>query len=62
MHFGGGGPTAKAFLTYGNTADRSDDLYTEVTERFSDKEWRDVAFTEAAIERDQIGDAVTVRG
>jgi acyl-homoserine-lactone acylase len=62
VHFGDDGPTAKAFLTYGNTADRTSDLYTAVTERFSRKEWRDVAFTEAAIERDQIGEAITVRG
>lgn len=62
VHFGHDGPTAKAFLTYGNTADRSSDLYTEVTERFSQKKWRDVAFTEKEIERDQTGSTLTVLG
>jgi acyl-homoserine-lactone acylase len=55
------GPRAKAFLTYGNPADRSSPLYREATERFSAKDWRDVAFTE-----DQIASRVvrttTVRG
>ncbi|QYG94007.1 acylase [Iamia sp. SCSIO 61187] len=46
LAFGEDGPEAKAFLTYGDTADRSDPLYTEATEAFSDKAWRDVAFTE----------------
>ena len=40
------GPEAKAFLTYGDTADRSDPLYTEAAEAFSQKAWRDVPFTE----------------
>lgn len=62
VHFGDGGPTAKAFLTYGNTGDRSADVYTAVTERFSRKDWREVAFTKKAIERDQVGKTLTVRG
>ena len=62
VRFGDDGPTAKAFLTYGNTGDRTSDQYTEVTERFSQKNWRDVAFTEKEIERDQIGETLTVKG
>lgn len=62
VHFGKGVPQAKAFLTYGNTADRSAADYTEVTERFSKKDWRDVAFTEEAIEAAQVGKTLTVRG
>ncbi len=62
VRFGDDRPTAKAFLTYGNTGDRSADQYTESTERFSAKRWRDVAFTEKEIERDQIGATLTVRG
>lgn len=49
LAYGEDGPEAKAFLTYGDTADRSDPLYTEATEAFSEKAWRDVAFTEDAV-------------
>lgn len=62
VHFGKGAPHAKAFLTYGNTGDRSAEEYTAVTERFSKKEWRDVAFTEKAIEAAQVGKTLIVRG
>jgi acyl-homoserine-lactone acylase len=55
------GPQARVFLTYGETEDRSSGLYTEATEAFSDKEWRDVAFTDAEIEADLV-DTVRVRG
>ena len=55
------GPKAKAFLTYGNTADRDDPLYLEATERFSNKDWRDVAFTEKQIATSTTS-TVTVRG
>ena len=55
------GPRAKAFLTYGNTEDRSSDLYTEATQRFSDKEWREVLLDEAAIE-DAATSTATVHG
>jgi acyl-homoserine-lactone acylase len=61
VEFGEDGPTAKAFLTYGDTEDRSSDLYTEATQRFSDKDWRDVAFTEDAVEADT-ATTLTVRG
>lgn len=62
VHFGTGAPQAKAFLTYGNTGDRSAADYTAVTERFSKKDWRDVAFTEQAIEAAQVGKTLTVKG
>src|ERR687897_3620779 len=55
------GPHARVFLTYSNTEVRSSDLYTDATERFSAKEWRDVAFTEEEIEDDVIA-TETVRG
>ncbi|HET6835476.1 MAG TPA: penicillin acylase family protein [Acidimicrobiales bacterium] len=55
------GTQARVFLTYGETEDRSSDVYTEATEAFSAKAWRDVAFTDAEIEADLV-DTVTVRG
>jgi acyl-homoserine-lactone acylase len=61
LSFTDDGPQARVFLTYGETEDRSSDLYTEATEAFSAKEWRDVAFTDADIEADLV-DTVTVRG
>ncbi|MHB1137964.1 MAG: penicillin acylase family protein [Microthrixaceae bacterium] len=44
------GPRARTFLTYGNTADRSDPAYLEATERFSTRRWKDVAFTPDAVD------------
>jgi acyl-homoserine-lactone acylase len=61
LSFTDDGPEARVFLTYGETEDRSSDLYTEATEAFSAKEWRDVAFTDAEIEADLV-ETVTVRG
>jgi acyl-homoserine-lactone acylase len=61
LAFDDDGPHAEAFLTYGDTEDRSSDLYTEATQRFSDKDWRDVAFTEDEIAADTVG-TTTVRG
>jgi acyl-homoserine-lactone acylase len=55
------GPRAKVFLTYGNTEDRGTDAYSEATERFSAKEWRDVAFADDDVEAVTI-DVKTVRG
>ena len=49
LAYGKDGPEAKAFLTYSNTADRKDPNYTAATEAFSQKEWRDVAFTKADV-------------
>jgi acyl-homoserine-lactone acylase len=61
LSFTDDGPQARVFLTYGETEDRTSDLYTEATEAFSAKEWRDVAFTDAEIEADLV-ETVTVRG
>ncbi|CAN5899613.1 N-acyl homoserine lactone acylase QqaR [soil metagenome] len=55
------GPQAKAFLTYANTADREDPAYLEATEAFSEKRWRDVAFTEEDVAA-ATTETVTVRG
>ena len=43
------GPRARTFLTYGNTADRSAPEYLAATQRFSDKDWKDVRFTAADV-------------
>jgi acyl-homoserine-lactone acylase len=61
LAYGPDGPQAKAFLTYGDTADRSDPDYLGATERFSRMEWRDVAFTEEQIEAEVVS-TETVRG
>lgn len=55
------GPQAEAFLTYGNTEDRSSPLYTEATENFSKKQWRHIPLTEDAIQAEATS-TVTVRG
>ena len=55
------GPKAKSFLTYGNPADRDDPDYLKSTERFSEKNWRDVAFTEADITKGATS-TITVTG
>ncbi|MGH9212342.1 MAG: penicillin acylase family protein [Acidimicrobiales bacterium] len=55
------GPQARAFLTYGNTDDRSSDVFTEVTQSFSDKAWREVPFATDDVEQ-AAASVVTVRG
>lgn len=54
------GPRAQVFLTYGNTEDRSNPLYTESTQRFSGKDWREVLLDQDEIE-DAAVDSKTVR-
>jgi len=55
------GPEARTFLTYGGTEDRSSPDYLDATRRFSDKQWRDVAYTASEVE-DATTEVVTVRG
>lgn len=55
------GPKAKAFLTYSDTQDRSAKDYLDATERFSRKEWRDVAFDEKDVAK-QTRSTLRVRG
>lgn len=61
LSFTDDGPEARTFLTYGDPEDRSSPDYTGATQRFSDKEWRDVPFTEDEVE-EATTEAVTVRG
>jgi acyl-homoserine-lactone acylase len=55
------GPRARVFLTYSNTEDRADPNYLEATERFSAKDWRTAAWTDAQIDDQEITKK-TVRG
>ena len=52
VDYSSGEPQAWAILTYGETGDRDSPLFTVQTQRFSDKNWREVAFTEEAITAD----------
>jgi acyl-homoserine-lactone acylase len=61
LAYGDAGPEAKVFLAYSNTEDRSADDYTAATERFSAKDWRNVAFTAEAVAADARS-TITVRG
>ena len=47
-----GAPRAWAFLTYSNTGDRKSPLFDAQLQRFSEKNWRDVLFTEEQISAD----------
>lgn len=49
-----GPPEAFAFLTYSNTQDRDSDRFVDATRRFSEKDWRPVAFTTEDIEATEI--------
>ncbi len=55
------GPRARVFLTYSNTEDRTDPNYLEATQRFSAKDWRTAAWTDAQIDAAAIA-TKTVRG
>ena len=55
-------PRAWVMLTYGETGDRESDLFDVQTQRFSDKDWREAAFTEEAIVADPALTEITVRG
>ncbi|WP_421122004.1 penicillin acylase family protein [Aquihabitans daechungensis] len=55
------GPQAKVFLAYSDTEDRESDDYVAATRRFSEKDWRTVAFTEEDVAADT-SSTLTVRG
>jgi acyl-homoserine-lactone acylase len=62
VDYSSGEPQAWAILTYGETGDRDSPLFTVQTQRFSDKNWREVAFTEEAIAADPELVELTVSG
>ncbi len=45
------GPKAETFLSYGNTASRTDPDYRAATERFSEKNWKKASFSESDVRR-----------
>ncbi len=60
VDFTGGAPKAWAFLTYSNTGDRTSPLFDAQMQAFSDKDWREVIFDQAAI--DAQAESITVSG
>lgn len=62
VEFTADGPVARTILTYGETEDRSSELFTSQTEMFSRKTWKSVPLTAEAIDDEAIGDPVTVTG
>ena len=59
---GEGAPRAWALLTYGQTGDRDSPLFESQTIRFSEKNWRRVAYTENQIAEDPQLTEVLVEG
>jgi acyl-homoserine-lactone acylase len=57
----GDGIQARAFLTYSNTEDRTSGDFLAATQRFSEKDWRSVAYAEDDIDQ-AATTTVTVRG
>ena len=55
------GPRARVFLNYSNTEDRTNPNYLEATQRFSAKDWRTAALTDAQIDAEATT-TKTVRG
>lgn len=62
VDFAPGGPQARSILTYGETEDRTDPHFTDQTKMFSAKQWKTVDFTAADVERNKVGDTITVSG
>ncbi len=52
VDYSSGAPEASAILTYGDTGLRDSDVFSSQTTRFSEKNWRTVAFTEEQIAAD----------
>ena len=60
VDFTTGAPAASAIMTYGNTGLRGSDVFASQTVRFSEKNWRTVAFTEDQILADPALTEITV--
>ncbi len=61
VDYSNGAPEASALLTYGQTGLRDLDIFSAQTQRFSDKNWRTVLFTEQDILDDPAMTEVVVR-
>ena len=62
VDFTGDDVAAWALLVYGQTGDRTSPLFDSQTVEFSEKQWRQVAFTDAQIEADPDLETYTVVG
>ena len=61
VDYSSGTPAATALLTYGNTGLRETEIFSSQTTRFSEKNWRTVAFTEEQILADPNVTELTIR-
>jgi len=62
VEFGDDGPKAKTILTYGETSNPDDPLFSEQTKMFANKEWKDVVRTAEQIKQNAISEPYTVTG
>lgn len=62
VDFSTGSPQAWSILTYGETGDRKAPLFEAQTVRFSEKNWKEIAFTDVAIAADPDLTTETVSG
>ncbi len=61
VDYSSGAPEASAIVTYGNTSLRDTEIFSSQTTRFSEKNWRTVAFTEEQIMADPASAVLTIR-
>ena len=62
MEFTPQGPKGRAVLSYSQSSDPASDYYADQTRMFSNKEWRDILFTEDEVTRGIVGAPVTISG
>ncbi|MCB1026339.1 MAG: penicillin acylase family protein, partial [Microthrixaceae bacterium] len=62
VEFGSDGPEIRTILTYGETGDQDSELFTEQTEMFSRKQWKDVSLDPNVIADQALSDPITVKG
>ena len=62
VDFSSGSPVAWSLLTYGETGDRSSELFEVQTVRFSEKDWKPVLFADSDIAADPAFTSVEVAG
>ena len=62
VDFAKGGPQIRTILTYGQTDDQTSPLFTEQTEMFAKKQWKDVSLDPTVIADQALSDPITVKG